>query len=97
MPRLSDAERAEALRQQKARIERKLAVIEASQRKRARAEDTRRKVLVGAAMLASVKDKPGKEAELRALLDAFLVRPDVRAASQGRIPGGVSAAGEAGC
>lgn len=79
MPRLSDAERAEALRQQKARIERKLAVIEASQRKRARAEDTRRKVLVGAAMLASVKDKPGKEAELRALLDAFLVRPDDRA------------------
>jgi hypothetical protein len=79
MPRKTEAERAEALRQQKAKIERKLATIEASQRKRSRAEDTRRKVLAGAALLESVKGKPDKEAELRALLDGFLTRPDDRA------------------
>jgi len=79
MSRKSDIERAEALRQQRAKIERKLAVIEAAQRKRARAEDTRRKVLAGAMLLHKAESNPDFQTDLLRQLDGFLVRPDDRA------------------
>ena len=47
--------------------------------KRARADDTRRKILVGAIVLTRVEQGKIPEAEFRAWLDAALTRPDDRA------------------
>jgi hypothetical protein len=47
--------------------------------RRHRKEDTRRKILVGAIVLARVEHGRTQETELRAWLDEALTRPDDRA------------------
>lgn len=58
MPRKPDAEALEALRQKKAAIERRIAAIKTHEKRRQRAEDTRRKIVVGAAVLAHAEHDP---------------------------------------
>ena len=53
---------------------------EAKQRTRTRRQDTRRKVLAGAAVLYHADQDSAFREQLMALLDGFLKRPDERAA-----------------
>lgn len=46
--------------------------------KRARKEDTRRKILIGAIVMARIEQGRFQEADLRAWLDEALTRPDDR-------------------
>ncbi|NKN34705.1 mobilization protein [Marichromatium bheemlicum] len=61
---------------QKARIEARKRTAE---RKRARQQDTRRKILVGAAILAKVERGDWPREKLLAMMDTVLTRPDDRA------------------
>lgn len=67
------------LRQEKARKQQIEARARAAAAKRKRNEDTRRKVLVGAVILAKVERGEWPESQLRALLDGALTRQDDRA------------------
>lgn len=51
-------EKMEALKQRKAKIDEQIAALKARETAQARKEDTRLKVLIGAAMLADVKIHP---------------------------------------
>lgn len=68
MPRKPDAEALEALRQKKAALERRIAKINAGMRRRERAEDTRRKIVVGAVALAHAEHDPAFAEALRSAL-----------------------------
>lgn len=61
---------------QKAALEQRQRALDA---KKGRADDTRRKVLLGALMLDLWEHKKGNESELRKELDGFLNRPGDRA------------------
>lgn len=74
MPRKSDAETLDALRQKKAAIERRILKINAGKRRRERAEDTRRKIVVGAAVLAHAEHDPAFAEALRAALAKGVTR-----------------------
>lgn len=67
------------LKQAKAKKQQVEARKRAVERKRTRAEDTRRKILVGAAILGKVERGEWPETNLLAMLDAALTRPDDRA------------------
>ena len=64
-----DGSRAEALRQRKAKIEKQLADLEARERTKARKEETRLKVLIGAGLLADAKIHPDIVENIKKILD----------------------------
>jgi hypothetical protein len=76
-------ERIESLEERLKRLKAKQQQIEARKRtvasRRARREDTRRKILVGAIVLAKVDQGVIEESTLRAWLKGALKRPDDRA------------------
>ena len=67
------------LKQEKARKQLIEARKRAAESKLKRSQDTRRKILVGAAILAKVERDEWPESKLLALLDATLTRADDRA------------------
>jgi hypothetical protein len=67
------------LKQEKARKQLIEARKRAAESKLKRSQDTRRKILIGAAILAKVERDEWPEAKLLALLDATLTRSDDRA------------------
>jgi hypothetical protein len=81
MPKLEEriASLQERLQQLKARQQRITTRQKALESRRNRKEDTRRKILVGAVVLARVEQGRIPETELRAWLDEALTRPDDRA------------------
>lgn len=68
MPRKPDAAALEALRQKKAALEKRIAAINTREKRRQRAEDTRRKIVVGAAVLAHAEHDPAFAEALRQAL-----------------------------
>jgi len=75
-------EQIEKLQERLRKLKARQAVVEARQRtlesRRERKADTRRKILVGAIVLAKVDQGTMPESQLRAWLDAALQRPDDR-------------------
>jgi hypothetical protein len=69
----------ERLQQLKAQQQRTAARQKSLESRRQRKADTRRKILVGAMLLARVEQGRTSEAELHAWLDEVLTRPDDRA------------------
>lgn len=67
------------LKQAKAKKQQIEAKKRAAESKIERAKDTRRKILVGAAILAKVERDEWPEAKLLAMLDSALIRDDDRA------------------
>lgn len=77
-------DRLEKLKQQKAKIDRQIALALAAERKSQKREDDRVKVLVGAMLLEQIKQAGGQGLEpLLSRLNGFLVRPGERAAVLG--------------
>ena len=72
-------ERIEKLRAQKEALATRIRREEAKVRTRERKDDTRRKILAGAAVLDEAEQKPEFNAQLVKLLSRFLSRPDDRA------------------
>lgn len=81
MPKLDDriATLQERLQQLKAQQQRIAARQKSIESQRQRKEDTRRKILVGAIVLAKADQGEFDPAQLRRWLDAALTRPDDRA------------------
>lgn len=77
-------EKLEALKQRKAKIEQELAAIEARQKARDRKEDTRLKVLIGAAMLADAKLNPSTIQFIEEVLQRGIIAPRDREFLQGK-------------
>lgn len=73
--RKTDTERLEALRQRETQLKAKIAKIEARKISEERKEETRLKVVVGAALLADAKLNAGTENFLRAVLPRSVVAP----------------------
>ena len=73
----------EKLKQQKAKIERQIALALAAERKNEKREDDRVKVLVGAMLLDQIKRQDQGVDSVLAQLSEFLVRPSERAAVLG--------------
>jgi prefoldin subunit 5 len=69
----------EKLKQLKLKQQRFEARRKAIETKRERKADTRRKILIGAIVMAKIEQKVMDEALLRTWLDAALTRPDDRA------------------
>lgn len=69
----------ERLRQLKARQQKTIARQRAFESHKERKNDTRRKILIGAIVLARIKQGRFPETELRAWMDEALTRPDDRA------------------
>lgn len=69
----------EKLKQLKALKQKQEAQKRAAEAKRTRAEDTRRKVLVGAMMLDHMEKNEATKTSVMGKLDAFLIRDDDRA------------------
>jgi hypothetical protein len=66
--------RLEKLKERKAKLEAEIAKAEAVERKAARAKDTRRKILIGAAILAEAEAEPEMMQILRGILDRRLTQ-----------------------
>lgn len=73
-PRVTQADRLEALRQKEAQLKAKIAAIEARQKTADRKTDTRRKIIVGAAVLAHAELDPAWAVELKAVLQKAVTR-----------------------
>ena len=74
--RIADLER--RLKQAKALKQQQVAREKAAEKKRQRSEDTRRKILVGAVILAKVERGEWPQERLRELMDQALTRADDR-------------------
>lgn len=72
------AELEEKLKQEKAKKQRMLNAQRAADQKKERARDTRRKILVGAAVLGQVERGIWPEERLMVLMDSILTRKDDR-------------------
>lgn len=72
-------EQIEQLKKRKAQLEARLQMLQGRQRVQERRKDTRRKVLVGAAILSAVETEHFSREELVRILDGFLTRPFDRA------------------
>jgi hypothetical protein len=72
--------RREKLEKQKARIEARLKALDAREAAEKRKQDTRRKIVVGGAVLAHAAHYPAFAAALRAALAAAVSRPQDRQA-----------------
>jgi hypothetical protein len=79
MARKTEQERLAELEAKKAALEAQMQAIQARQNERHRKDDTRRKVLVGAAVLAEAEKDPAAMRKLMTLLDKHLTRPVDRA------------------
>ncbi|CCG43186.1 hypothetical protein [Magnetospirillum molischianum] len=79
MARKTEAERLAELESRKRALEAQMQAIQARQKERSRKDDTRRKVLVGAAILAEAEKNPAAKQRLMALLDQNLTRDIDRA------------------
>lgn len=75
--RIADLEK--RLKQAKALKQQQVAREKAAEKKRQRSEETRRKILVGAVILAKVERGEWPQERLRELLDKALTRADDRA------------------
>ena len=75
--RIADLER--RLKQAKALKQQQVARSRAAERKRQRSDETRRKILVGAVILAKVEHGEWPKERLRELMDQALTRADDRA------------------
>ena len=75
--RIADLEK--RLKQAKALKQQQVAREKAAERKRQRSEETRRKILVGAVILAKVERGEWPQERLRELMDQALTRADDRA------------------
>ena len=75
--RIADLER--RLKQAKALKQQQVARARAADKKRQRSEETRRKILVGAVVLAKVERGEWPQERLRELMDQALTRADDRA------------------
>jgi len=75
--RIADLER--RLKQAKALKQQQVARERAAEKKRQRSEETRRKILVGAVILAKVERGEWPQERLRELMDKALTRADDRA------------------
>ena len=75
--RIADLEK--RLKQAKALKQQQVAREKAAERKRQRSDDTRRKILVGAVILAKVERGEWPKERLRELMDQALARADDRA------------------
>lgn len=73
--RKTDTERLEILKQQEAQLKAKIAKIEARKVSEARKEDTRLKVVIGAALLADAEQNAGTANFLRSVLPRAVVAP----------------------
>lgn len=77
-------DRIEKLKQQKAKIDRQIALAQAAERKSQKRDDDRVKVLVGAMFLDQLKRQGGRGSEqLLAQMGEFLTRPNDRGAVLG--------------
>lgn len=76
-------DRIEKLKQQKAKIDRQIALALAAERKSQKRDDDRVKVLVGAAILEQVKRNQFQLDDLLGVMDGFLARPGERKAVLG--------------
>ncbi|MBF0477364.1 MAG: mobilization protein C, partial [Deltaproteobacteria bacterium] len=79
MARKTEAERLAELQARKRALEAQMQAISARQKQRSRKDDTRRKVLVGAAGLAEADKNAAAKQKLMALLDQPLTRDLYRA------------------
>jgi septal ring factor EnvC (AmiA/AmiB activator) len=64
----------EKLKQRKAKLEAEIAKAETANRKAARAKETRRKILVGAAILAEIEAEPSLKGVLQDILKRRLTQ-----------------------
>ena len=67
------------LKQLKARQQQIVARKRTIESRQARKDDTRKKILIGSAILAQIEHGDYEQTKLNALLDRFLTRPDDRA------------------
>lgn len=74
------SDRVEALEERKRQIEAQLASLTARKREAERKRDTRRKIIVGAAILAHAELNPGFGDQLREVLEQAVQRPQDRQA-----------------
>ncbi len=81
---MATKERMDALRQRKAKLEEQLAALEAREKAKERKDDTRLKVLIGAAMLAHAKINPSAVATLKKLLHKAITAPRDREFLRGK-------------
>lgn len=68
----------EKLKQLKALKQKQEAQKRAAEAKKSRADDTRRKILIGAMMLEQMEKNEATKASVMSKLEAFLTRPDDR-------------------
>lgn len=68
----------EKLKQLKALKQKQEAMKRAAEAKKSRADDTRRKILIGAMMLDHMEKNEATKTSVMGKLDAFLTRPDDR-------------------
>jgi len=68
-------ERLTTLREKKEKLEKQLAALEARERAKARKEETRLKVLIGAAVLADAKVHPENITNIEAILQRAVIAP----------------------
>jgi len=77
--RMKKTDRLERLRRKKDELLARIAQLQAAEAKKQRAEDARRKILVGAVVLAAVERGEWDHTALKKLLEAGLVRDRDRA------------------
>lgn len=75
MPTGKTSDRIAALERKKAQIAERLKTLSAQTAERKRKEDARRKIIVGAAVLAHAEHDPMFASRLREALDAAVTRP----------------------
>ncbi|MBI1273327.1 MAG: mobilization protein C [Alphaproteobacteria bacterium] len=75
MPSGTKADRIALLERQKAEITAKLRTLSAQETTRKRKEETRRKIIIGAAVLAHAATDPAFGAQLRGVLGKSVTRP----------------------
>lgn len=72
---MGTTERMEALKQRKAKIEQQIAAVKARQTAQERKEETRLKILIGAAMLADAKINPETAQVMQKILTRAITAP----------------------
>lgn len=75
MPKVSDAERLNKLIEKQKKIQAQIADAQNRQKQKDRKSDARRKIVIGAAMLAHLEHDPSFRPALRDVLDKALTRP----------------------
>lgn len=75
MAKKTEAEKLAELETRKKALEAQMQAIQVRQKERLRKNDSRRKVLVGAVVLAEAEKNPAAKQRLMALLDRYLSRP----------------------